>query len=76
MHRVTVVLFLVFVLVGFDSLYPVPQNAPCVSAGMNVPDSLQRLCPKATGLSKWYGVYFDKAPMPNSLLWICSVLHT
>ncbi|MFQ5929911.1 MAG: hypothetical protein ACE5MK_09440, partial [Acidobacteriota bacterium] len=59
--------------------YPVPQNAPCVSAGMNpvpisprenhalpvqnswngvnVPDSLQGQCPKATDVSPWYGVY-------------------
>ena len=47
--------------------YPVPpveslqverQKAPCVIAGMNVPDSLQGERPKAPGVSPWYGVYF------------------
>ena len=47
-------------------VYPVPQNAPCVSAGMNVPDSLQGLCPKATGVSPWYGVYFVVGLVRNS----------
>ena len=47
-------------------LYPVPpvesrqverQITPCVSAGMNVPDSLQGQCPKATEVRPWSGVY-------------------
>ena len=29
-----------FLLFGATGLYPIPQNAPCVSAGMNVPTSL------------------------------------
>ncbi len=49
-----------FVLEGDKGVYPVPQNAPCVSAGMNVPDSLQGLCPKATAVSPWYGVYREE----------------
>ncbi len=38
-------------------LYPVPQKAVCVSTGMNVRNSPQGLCLKATGVSPWYGVY-------------------
>ncbi len=33
------------------------QITPCVSAGMNVPDSLQGQCPKATEVRPWSGVY-------------------
>jgi hypothetical protein len=40
-----------------DYIYPVPQNAPCVSAGMNVQNSPRGQCPKATDVSPWYGVY-------------------
>ncbi len=39
-------------------IYPVPQNAPCVSAGMNILNSPRGECPKATDVSPWYGVYF------------------
>ncbi len=42
-------------------LYPVPQNAPCVSAGLNVLNSPRGKCPKATDVSPWYGVYFQLA---------------
>jgi len=37
-------------------VYPVPQNALCVSAGMNVLKFLGGK-PKATDVSPWYGVY-------------------
>src|SRR3972149_5898830 len=40
-------------------IYPVPQNAPDVSAGMNVLDFPEGQCPKATDVSPWYGVYLD-----------------
>ena len=43
--------------------YPEPQNAPCVSVGMNVPDSLQEQFHKATGVSPWYGVYHPLTPL-------------
>ncbi len=39
------------------SLYPVPQNAPHVSTGMNVLDLPEVHRPKATDVSPWYGVY-------------------
>jgi hypothetical protein len=39
------------------SLYPVPQKAPHVSAGMNVPNFPEGQRPKATDVSTWYGVY-------------------
>ncbi|MBI4487582.1 MAG: TIGR04283 family arsenosugar biosynthesis glycosyltransferase [Deltaproteobacteria bacterium] len=38
-------------------LYPVPQKAPHVSAGMNVPNFPEGQRPKATDVSPWYGVY-------------------
>jgi len=38
-------------------LYPVPQNAPHVSAGMNVLELPKGQRPKATDVSPWYGVY-------------------
>ena len=40
-----------------DCFYPVLHDASCLSAGMNVPDSLQWLCPKATRLCRWFEVY-------------------
>ncbi len=40
------------------SLYPVPQNAPHVSAGMNVLEFPEGPRPKATNVSPWYGVYW------------------
>ncbi len=43
---------------SFFTFYPVPQNAPYVSAGMNVLKSRQGQCPKATDVRPWYGVYF------------------
>ena len=39
------------------TIYPVPQNAPDVSAGRNVPGFPEGTCPKATDVSLWYGVY-------------------
>ncbi len=39
------------------TLYPVPQNAPHVSAGMNVVRCPEGQRPKATDVSTWYGVY-------------------
>ncbi len=41
-------------------LHPVPQGALCLSAGMNVPDSLQGQCPKAPGVSPWFGVHLGR----------------
>ncbi len=38
-------------------LYPVPQNAPHVRAGMNVLSFPEGQRPKATDVSPWYGVY-------------------
>ncbi|HZD40741.1 MAG TPA: ATP-dependent Clp protease proteolytic subunit, partial [Terriglobales bacterium] len=38
-------------------VYPVPQIAPSVSAGTNVPNSPEGQRPKATDVSPWYGVY-------------------
>jgi hypothetical protein len=38
-------------------VYPVPQNAPYVSAGMNVPKFPEGQCPKATDVSPWHGPY-------------------
>ena len=38
-------------------LYPVPQNAPYVGAGMNVPNIPKGNAAKATDVSPWYGVY-------------------
>ena len=38
-------------------VYPVPQNAPHVSAGMNVLNFPEGQRPKATDVSQWYGVY-------------------
>jgi len=38
-------------------IYPVPQNAPHVSTGMNVLDFPEGHRPKATDVSPWYGVY-------------------
>lgn len=43
-------------------VYPVPQNAPYVSAGMNVLDFSEGQRPKATDISSWYGVY-EHAPV-------------
>jgi hypothetical protein len=40
-------------------VYPVPQNAPYVSAAMNVPNHPEGQRPKATDVSPWYGVYSD-----------------
>ncbi len=40
------------------SLYPVPQNAPHVSVGMNVLDFPEGPGPKAPDVSPWYGVYW------------------
>ena len=40
-------------------VYPVPQKAPCVTVGMNVPTSLYGKRPKATDVSPWYGVYIE-----------------
>jgi hypothetical protein len=37
--------------------YPVTQNAPHVSVGINVLYSRKGQCPKATDVSPWYGVY-------------------
>ncbi|MEE9124284.1 MAG: hypothetical protein V3U14_07295, partial [candidate division NC10 bacterium] len=37
-------------------IHPVPQNAPYVSAGMNVLSSPRGLCTKAADVSPWYGV--------------------
>ncbi len=39
-------------------LYPVPQNAPHVSAGMNVVKIPEGQRPKAMDVSPWYGVYY------------------
>ena len=39
------------------TIYPVPQNAPRVSAGMNVLNFPEGQRPKATDVSPWYGVY-------------------
>ena len=36
-------------------VHPEPQNATWVSAGMNVPDSLQGLCPNARGVARGTG---------------------
>jgi hypothetical protein len=51
-------------------IYPVPQNAPCVSAGINVLNTLQGKRPKATDVSPWYGVYgfrsYQSAELPVS----------
>jgi hypothetical protein len=44
-------------------VYPEPQNAPYVSAGINVPDSLQEQYHKATGVSPWYGVCHPLVPL-------------
>ncbi|MBI2087475.1 MAG: DNA polymerase III subunit alpha [Deltaproteobacteria bacterium] len=41
-------------------VYPVPQNAPHVSAGMNVPNYPEGQRPKATDVSPWYGVYEER----------------
>ncbi|GEM_PF-3850199 len=41
----------------WKELYPVPQNAPHVSAGMNVLELPKGQRPKATDVSPWYGVY-------------------
>ncbi len=38
-------------------IYPVPQNAPQVSAGMNFVRCPEGQRPKATDVSPWYGVY-------------------
>ena len=38
-------------------LYPVPQNAPHVSAGMNVLNFPEGQRPKTTETSPWYRVY-------------------
>ena len=38
-------------------LYPVPQKAPHVSAGMNVLNLPEGKRSKATDVSPWYGVY-------------------
>ncbi len=40
-----------------DYVYPVPQNVPNVSAGMNVLDFPEGPRPIATDVSPWYGVY-------------------
>lgn len=47
-----------------STVYPVPQNAPHASAGMNVPNFPQGQRPKATDVSRWYGVY--KHPLITS----------
>jgi hypothetical protein len=40
-------------------VYPVTQNAPHVSVGMNVLSVFpQSEVPKATDVSPWYGVYW------------------
>ncbi len=45
-------------LQNFEPLiYPVPQKAPHVSAGMNVMNFPEGQRPKATNVSPWYGVY-------------------
>ena len=44
---------------GRPGLYPVPQNAPHVSAGMNVLNLPEGQSPKATDVSPWYGVYVE-----------------
>ncbi len=41
-------------------VYPVPQNAPHVSAGMNVLNFPKGQCPKAADVSLWYGVYLQR----------------
>ena len=48
-------------------IYPVPQNAPHVSAGMNVPNFPEGQRPKATDVSPWYGVYFPLFGNPPGL---------
>ncbi len=35
--------------------------------GMNDPDSLQGLCPKATGVNPWYGVHVEKVSYIESI---------
>ena len=42
---------------SMNLVYPVPQNAPHVSAGMNVLELPKGQRPKATDVSPWYGVY-------------------
>jgi len=53
----TILLNLFFISGVCGLIYPVPQNAPHVSAGINVPKFLEGQGPKATDLSPWYGVY-------------------
>jgi len=48
-------------------IYPVPQNAPYVSAGMNVPNIPEGQRPKATDVSPWYGVYLTIKKSRSSL---------
>ncbi len=48
-------------------VYPVPQNAPHVSAGMNVVKFPEGQRPKATDVSTWYGVYLKQ--------WILPIYH-
>jgi hypothetical protein len=38
------------------------------SYGVNVPDSLQGQCPKATGVNPWYGVYILRFAMESGLI--------
>ncbi len=53
-----------FVPASRGGVDPVPQIAPCVSAGMNVPTSLYGQRPKATDVSPWYGVDIESIELP------------
>ncbi len=50
-------------------VYPVPQRARCVSAGIIDPDSLPVENPKAMGVGPWFGVYLCLRVIPMCTEW-------
>ncbi len=50
-------------------IYPVPQNAPHVGAGINVPNFPEGQRPKARDVSPWDGVYFSYKGTAYLAIW-------